>query len=972
MLLYKQFTYPHMFQGAKRMQRLTIPSFLWDKKFPNLELFKSIDHPLKEAVYLLILVSDYAARYSSVLYQLLDEDPCLQPLGFKDYQLLLWQIIPLDTPLLSFAKALRYFRHRHLLRLYLRELAGLSSTQDTMAAWSDCADAILLYAKAYCERELVEQFFTTHGYYPPPLLVIGMGKLGGQELNFSSDIDLIFAYQSTDALPLSDKKYPSTGRETKSIVNHDVFLPEFYQKIIKQFVYLLQHNSAEGFVFRVDLRLRPYGDSGPLAVSSLSMEAYYQEQGRDWERYAMVKARVINAPGAVRSTHWFYRLITPFIYRRYSDYGVIAALRNMKGMIVRELQLNPMLDDIKRGQGGIREIEFTIQVFQLVRGGRLPELQQANAIKALHALKKHQLLVPIEPLEAAYLFLRQIENAIQLHNDKQTHTLPTDTFIQAQISLAMGYERWEEVINQLQLYRQLIRQAFNEVLGAQQEESESQVLHTQLISIWQGHVEANLASNLLAGLGFNEAERCYQLLQAFRQSPRYQRLSPVAHRRLDQLIVLLLHALISLPHTEKIILLVIQLLENIVARSAYLALLTENPLVLKELLHWFTSSPFITAMIVNQPFLLEVFIDQETHWQPLSRQALHRLLKEKLAYCSEEEEKDECLRQFKLTCFLLAARAELYGKCQSLRIGRFLADVAQVIITAVVELASERLSQRYPRMRLLKSRFAIVAYGKLGAQEMNYDSDVDLVFLHVTKPGEEHLVTRLTQKIIYMLTMRLQSGLLYSVDTRLRPSGSAGLLVSSLDAFSVYQKKLAWTWEHQALLRARVVYASSGIRKAINVLKADVFNVNRPRKALIEAVKGMRNKLSSHHSKAGIKQAKGGLLDIEFIVQFLLLSHPSKSVSIPTNTLAQLRYLYENRVLNSYQYKQLKSAYTAYHKRLHQHVLQSQTTPADDHQATISALYRYFFKLGAAKKATHHLKQCSQISRNDRCRLSLR
>ena len=909
------------------MTIIDIPEILQPKRALFAKYFPALVHPLDMTVQRLLCVSDYAGRQIDHLHTLLHEDDCQSRLTGDDYQQLV-SLINLDVPPHAFARALRHFRQRHLLRLLLRELANLAHTEETMSSWSACADSLILHTLRYCEQQLVTRYGKAcgeSGEYAK-LYVLAMGKLGGNELNFSSDIDLIFAFSVAGN---------SDGAE--SISNE-----QYYSKVVQQMMQLLQNITADGFVFRVDLRLRPNGDSGPLVCTLAAMETYYQEQGRDWERYAMVKARPIG--DIADANHWFSRLITPFVYRRYVDFSVIESLRSMKAMIEREVQLNPALDDIKRGRGGIREVEFIIQCFQLMRGGRLPYIQQKNAMAALYALKQEGLLAHTVALQQAYLFLRKLENALQMQNDQQTHSLPLDTIKQWQLVVAMGYGGWDELLAKLHQYQRIVSRAFHAVLSnVDVYRDEKRLLANQLASLWQGHIENTMAINLLDGLGFKHAERCYQMIHAFRHSPRCRRLSQTARLRLDRFMVLLLIELTCVQDTDAVLLHVLSLLENIVGRSAYLALLTESPQVLSELLHWFAHSPFITSLLVNQPFLLEVLIDQEHTWRPLTRRQLELLLQVRLAHCVEQESQDDMLRQFKLTCWLLAARAELYGQCDALRIGRFLADVAEVIIAEVLSRACLQLSARHPEIMRVKSRFAILAYGKLGSREMNYDSDVDLVFLHAARPSDEALVTRLTQKILHMLTMRSQVGVLYSVDTRLRPSGSAGLLVSHIDAFMDYQRVQAWTWEHQALLRARALFANQRIKSLFHQLKKDILLLPRDKRALCDDVQNMRIKIGKHVENNAIKHVAGGLLDLEFLVQFLVWAYPERGLVYCTNTLFQLQRLQDKHTLNKAQFSQLKRAYRHYHRLLHQHLLQPGATASDKHQADVLAISLVFY-----------------------------
>lgn len=906
---------------------IQIPELLESKAWFIEKHFSDLSHPLSDSVKKLILVSDYACKQVQLLKNLLINDECIALLVREDYFHALNKV-PFSLAPAHYARELRHFRHTHFLRLLLLELSGISSTAEVMCSWSDCADALILHALQYCKQTLSVRYGIPRDAdgHEVFLLALAMGKLGGRELNYSSDIDLIFAYTMAGE---------TDGEE--HIDNQ-----QYFSKVVQQFSQLLQNVTPDGFVFRVDLRLRPNGDSGTLVPSLAAMETYYQEQGRDWERYAMVKARVISEVIADVPA-WFERLIVPFVYRRYVDFSVIESLRSMKAMIEREVQLNPRLDDIKRGKGGIREVEFILQNFQLIRGGRLPPLQQQNALAVLSVLKRERLLHHSEALKQAYLFLRRLENTLQSLNDQQTHSLPDDPVKQMQVTLAMGYASWDNLLAKLHQYQRIIRYAFRAVMGkVDYYEDAKRLLANQLASLWQGHIESTMAINLLTSLGFANAEHCYQMIHAFRHGPRCRRLPQGARMRLDRFMVLLLTELTHVEKTDEVLLQVMHLLENIVGRSAYLALLTENPQVLTELLFWFAHSSFITSLLVNQPFLLEVLLDQGQEWRPQSSQQLELLLLEKLAHHQDVEAQEEMLRQFKLTNWLMAARAELYGFSSSVRIGKFLSDVAQVIVSQVLVIAGEQLSLRYPEMKEIQSSFAIIAYGKLGSREMNYASDLDLVFLHTVRPVDEALVTRLTQKILHMLTTRLQSGILYSVDTRLRPSGAAGLLVSHIDAFIEYQKNQAWTWEHQALLKARILTGNPRMKHDFLQLKKEVLSLPRDRLILQKEVFAMRVKIDQHHVSNPLKHIAGGLLDLEFLVQFLILNLGSPALARSTHTLNQLNYLFTVGVLNKEQFVVLKKAYRHYHHLLHLDLLRPGSTRDERIQNQVATIYQQF------------------------------
>ncbi|KTD21864.1 bifunctional [glutamate--ammonia ligase]-adenylyl-L-tyrosine phosphorylase/[glutamate--ammonia-ligase] adenylyltransferase [Legionella londiniensis] len=893
--------------------------------------FPDLQGSLCDAMARLLYISEYACRHISILQMLVAEDD-LGPLDRRDYFRLVSQI-PLDLDSQAFAYRLRIFRHRHLLRIVLREQARLCDVEKSMSAWSDCADALILHALKYCNQALAHRYGTpcSEPGISSQLYTIAMGKLGGKELNYSSDIDLIFVY--------TDEGF-TNGREK-------IFNQQYYSKLIQKFLELMQCMTKEGFVFRVDLRLRPNGESGPLVTSLSAMETYYQEQGRDWERYAMVKARVIQEnEGQVERIQ---RVIAPFVYRRYVDFSVIESLRGMKAMIAREVLIKSLQHDIKRGPGGIREIEFIIQSFQLIRGGRLPNLCSANAIQTLESLHQGKLLDFAPDLKNAYLFLRRLENVLQIHNDRQTHTLPDDRDIQRKVALAMNFDNWEQLSEKLGHFQEIVTRSFQSVLSqADIYTNEARLLATQMAGIWHGHVEESLAVNVLSSLGYENADRCYQILQEFRHAPRCRRLSQAARLRLARFMMLLLQELASFPKTDAILLQVIRLLEKTVTRSAYLALLTENPKVLQELLRYFAVSPFIAYLLVEYPFLLEVLLDEDESWRPPDYAHLRQMLQMQPGYGEGEERQGEILRQFKLRCWLLIARAELNGHVDAITAGRFLANVAQLIIIETLLHACRELKSRFPEIRSLKSHIAVIAYGKLGSREMNYDSDVDLVFLHTAPCEKEPLVNRLVQKIIHSLTLRTQMGTLYAVDTRLRPSGSAGLLVSSVPAYIDYQYNQAWVWEHQALLKARVLFGSQAITQQFVKLKKDILFIPRNTRHLAAAIQEMRKKIKQFGQTGEHKAGADALLDLEFLTQYLILANPNERLARKSHTLSQINQLLSQNILDKEQWLFLRRVYQHCHQLLHEQILRYQTEKAHPAKEEIWALSQHFYNLASS------------------------
>ncbi len=881
---------------------------------------------VKRAAQQLIEMSDYAARHQQLLHTLVETKAWMHAFSFTMY---LQELEVLHRqPVEMLAVLLRKFRHQHLLRLLLREFVGLATTEETMRSWSDVADALIVTTLKCCHNWCI----SLHGepldsrrrsvrLYP-----VALGKLGGQELNFSSDIDLFFIYDETGQ---------TAG---PAVITNE----EYFIKVIKKFIYLFQNSSNDGFVFRVDLRLRPFGASSALAMSVAATEVYYQEQGRDWERYAMVKARFIGDD----ADFLLKRFITPFVYRKYVDFSVIESLRSMKMLIERELILNPLLDDIKRGMGGIREIEFIIQCFQLIRGGRMKRLQIPCAMRALEVLGSEKLLRWSFVLKEAYLFYRKLENALQTFADRQTHTLPQEDRVSAYVLLMLKYDSHAQFIKKIKQYQRIVRHLFCRMLGEKKEaDGEQQVLASHLLTqIWKGHIETTMAVNALKNQGISHAEQCYYLIHVFRHSPKCRRLSQVVRLRLDRLMIRFLEALAASNPTTSALSSMFQLFDVIVNRSVYLALLTENDRALHTIMYWFQKSPLIANWVVSNPFLLDTLIFRDERWQPLTRAELKVVLQQHLSNSIDKEIQAELLREFKLIYWLQIACTELSERCTSIDASRFLSNLAEVIVLAVVDLASAALSDKYPEVSLIRSQFSLLAYGKLGSKEMSYHSDLDLVFLHDVLPVEEKLVIRLTQKVLYMLTTRSRAGILYPTDTRLRPSGSSGLLVSSASAFVEYQSVHAWTWEHQALLKARVLLGSKILKQQFFDLKKIIFSRILDKWETFDEIHAMRIKMKQHHvceEPHAMKYHPGGLLDLEFLVQFLVLTTPHAVWRRVTHIGRQLLHLQALGVFQGEQYHDLKKAYEAFHHVLHQEALNSVVRCSVEaiHYDSVQAIY---------------------------------
>jgi glutamate-ammonia-ligase adenylyltransferase len=760
-----------------------------------------------------------------------------------------------------------------MLRIAWRDLSGLADLAVTLAELSALADACVQAALAWLYLESCTRWGKPTG--DQPLIVLALGKLGAGELNFSSDIDLIYAYPEageTDALrPLSHS--------------------EFFTKLGRSLTQALSAPEAEGFVYRVDLRLRPYGESGPPVLDFSALEDYYQTHARDWERYAMIKARAITGGAAGARLE---AMLRPFVYRRYLDFGAIEALREMKALIEREYIRKGLHDNIKLGQGGIREIEFIAQMFQLMRGGRDPQLRQRGLQPVLAALAVAGYLpsAACAELTEGYCYLRRLENRLQMLRDQQTQTLPSDSLDRLRIALSMGHATWAACYAEWQQWQTRIHQHFTWILGQSSAAAEPVAVDRWRL-LWQGRFGDVEAVNWLAGQGFAAPENVLQQLSSLRTSRQVRTLTAQGATRLDRLLPLWLAELALLPEPDTVLARVLPLLERIMQRTVYLALLSEQPAARTQLLRLAAASPWIVRLLTRQPLLLDELWDTRRLFALPSAAELNSALADRLAELAPDdvEAQMDTLRHFQQIQMLHTAAADVLGVLALPEVSDRLTLTAEVLIQAVLRLAWAHLVTRHGAPRYLAAGiqhpapFIVVAYGKFGGHELGYGSDLDLVFLYddtgeraQTAGGLENAVffARLAQRILHLLTTVTPAGLLYPVDTRLRPDGRAGLVVSRLSAFAAYQRTQAWVWEHQALTRARVVAGDADLAAQFAELRAEVLSSPRDLAKLRVEVQQMRARMRAELAKANpgefdLKQDAGGIADIEFMVQYSVL-----------------------------------------------------------------------------------------------------
>lgn len=831
-------------------------------------------------------------------------------------------------------KALRLFRRYILVRLEWSQLTYTSSDEQILSQLSELAEVIIVTARDWLYELSCKEWGTpcSHQGEPQPLLVLGMGKLGGGELNFSSDIDLIFTYP--------EHGQTQGGRRE---LDNAVFFTRLGQRLIKA----LDSITEDGFVYRVDMRLRPLGEGGPLVLSFSSMEDYYQEQGRDWERYAMVKAKVLGDQQN-SFTKELYQMLKPFVYRRYIDFSVLQSLRNMKSMIEREVRRRGLKNNIKLGAGGIREIEFIVQVFQLIRGGRVIGLQTRSLLTALQVIEQESLLDTNEvaQLRNNYLFLRRCENLLQAINDEQTQTLPEEELDQIRLATNMGFTNWSEFIEQLTVRMQQNRLIFNALIGNDDSESvpNTKQYNDLFDDLWVPDLQLSDIKTVLPNYSDSDAEQLYQMLIQFRNDIGKRTIGVRGREILDQLMPRLLDAICNGQQAIMVFSRILPLLVNIVSRTTYLELLLEYPSALKQLIRLCSASPMISDQLAHYPILLDELIDINSLYQTIEPNEYKSQLYQYLLriHVDDEEQQLEALRQFKQMQLLHISAADVEHVLTTMKVSDHLTYVAEALLDFVVQMAWSQMVERYGKPAHLADNhkgLVVVAYGKLGGWELGYGSDLDLVFLHdcpansVTNGDKQidsrQFYLRLVQRIIHLFNVRTSFGILYEVDVRLRPQGDAGLLACSLDSFADYQMNEAWTWEHQALVRARAVYGENDLIKRFNQIRHDVLCKPRDENKLKTEVRQMREKMRNHLGTTqaelfNLKIDEGGIGDIEFLSQYLVLnyanSHPKMTTWSDNVRILELATHYQ--IMDSDEAEQLTQAYIDMRNQIHQLALQ--------------------------------------------------
>jgi len=831
---------------------------------------------------------------------------------------------------------LREFRRAEMLRIIWRDCLNRSELDETLADVTALADVCVIVALNFAYSQLIERFGVprskSDGREQQRMLVLAMGKQGAKELNVSSDIDLILAYPESGV----------TDHPSKPIDNH-LFFTRLGQKLIQ----LLDKVSSDGFVFRVDLRLRPYGESGALALNFSAFEDYYQHQGREWERYAMVKARIVNSADDVVQAARLMAIIRPFVYRKYADFSSIQALREMKRLIMSEVHRKGGNQNIKLGHGGIREIEFIAQSCQLIYGGRDESIQMTGLLSVYQQIKIQGYLpeVWVDSLVAAYRFLRNLEHAIQGLADQQTQLIPDSPEQRDRVSWSLGYVSWEELEPHLLSHRNKVSDYFDSFLAEPESEISEQVSdkNATWLNLWQIGAELDQWEGALKGAKFEDPADSYQRLMVIRGSRLFMSMSSDANQRFEQFLSVLLTAVTETPEPSITLARILALVNAILGRSVYFVLLYENPSALKQLCLLCSESPWVAEHLAKSPVILDELLDVRSLYHPPDREGLRDELRQQLLRIPEDDLEAEmnCLRTFRQSHMLRVAAAEIGAYLPLMKVSDYLTFLAEVILEQTLNIAWRNLVAKHglPSGKNGEAQFgqgfAIVGYGKLGGLELGYSSDLDMVFLYDANDqgmtsgprsiNNQVFYVRLGQRIIHILSAQTTQGTLYESDLRLRPSGNSGLLVSSLKAFEKYQRQEAWVWEHQALVRARGITGDPELIEQFNLIRQSVLTQERLESSLQLEVVNMREKMKAAAKPNDIKVGSGGLVDIEFITQYGVLRYAVSKPSLLdwTDNIRLLEALARCKCFGEIDLAPLVSIYRELRSALHRKSLSS-------------------------------------------------
>lgn len=818
-------------------------------------------------------------------------------------------------------RGLRLFRKRELLRIALRDLLGKADLSETVSELSHLAEVCLQAAYEWYDADLRRK----HGrplvvnedgtVSPAGFAVIGMGKLGGGELNFSSDVDLMYVYSADGE---TEGPLETAGGRTERITNHQYFV-----KLAEQLSAAIGRTTADGFVFRVDLRLRPEGQRGPLAQSIGGYEIYYESWGQTWERSALIKARFVAGNKAVGRE--FLARITPFVYRKYLDYGAIGEIRSMKLKINREVrQKGREHRDVKLGYGGIREIEFLVQSLQLIYGGRDRALRERGTMRALHLLAQKDLLTfqEVADLMRSYVFLRTVEHRLQMLNDLQTQTLPDGDVELRALARRSGYldagKERAALLRDYAGHTRRVRAIYDALLGETAEAPENERIEADVAALLDPGTSEHDAVAILANAGFLSPDRAYRNLALLREGQAFVHQTPRSRRVFQELFPRLFREVSRSPDPDR----ALNHLESYLAAQgswdAFQAFLGQDSRLLESLVSVFGNSDYFSRMLVRTPSLLDDLLDGATGAGTSGR--LQQDLDSAMAKVSTIADKLDALRRFKHREELRIGMADLSGALSPRAVGRGLSRLAEACLRSALRLAAAETARRYGGVTV--GGLAVLGAGKLGGRELIYGSDLDILFVFdggraVEPPAGTvyEILSKAAEKTISYLSTMTREGAAYRVDTRLRPTGSKGPLIQSIEAFRSYFSGPAETWERQALVNARFVAGDRSVGDALSVVLRDRIYPDRDPATLAEEVRTMRKRMEDELGKEdgtqfNIKQGRGGLVDIEFLAQYLLLRHGRglRRLQVP-GTVNALRALRQEGILAPPDAERLCTAY---------------------------------------------------------------
>lgn len=841
---------------------------------------------------------------------------------------------------------LRILRRQVISRLAVRDISGHAELAEVMSTMTDLAEISINYALSHHEKWLSapERFGSPKKKgtnQSQQLLVVAMGKLGGRELNVSSDVDLIFVY-------------PEDGETDgkKSISNH-----EFFARLGRKLIASLNDYTVDGYVFRVDMRLRPHGECSPLAISFDMLKEYFQTQGREWERHAWIKGRVISEnTSADDESRLMEQVVKPFVFRKYLDFGAYASMRSLHRQVRKEVERREMHDNIKLGPGGIREIEFITQVFQLIRGGHDVDLCIRPTLDVLQQLQRKQQL-PVQTvteLVDAYRFLRKLEHRLQFLDDQQTQTLPRSNEDREIIATSMGFQSYEKFLQQLEVHRMHVSHHFELIFAAPKKSP----THDILSHLWQAQPEnaaqKEAAASQLSTLGFDEPTKISERVQQFYQSQFYLQQPELSQHKIRMLLPAMIETIVRFPPVETTLERMLKLLEAISSQksspASYLTLLLEHPDTLPRVAKLVSISQWASDYLGRHPIVLdELLRHQEPNPLP-DWEALKNELASQLNHVNKPKSdvigwQMDHLRHFQHAQVFRLLATDLEGSLKLETLSDHLTALADLVLETVLILAWNGLRKRHRNT----PRFAIIGYGKLGGKELGYASDLDIVFLFDDDhPDAAETYTKLAHSVNTWLTSQTSAGLLYATDLRLRPNGNSGLWVHSIEAFSQYQHGQAWVWEHQALTRARCAAGDGEVAQAFESTRKEILCRQRDLQQLKENILSMREKMRDAHPNQtalfDIKHDRGGIIDVEFIVQFLILGHAHRHPELTGNigNIALLKLAAQLNLISAENAEKARRAYREFRRTQHRQRLNSDDnltgTPTTD--GTVQALNR--------------------------------